>query len=38
MALSWLLSARSWSGVIVRVWRVWGVMVSGYEKAAMLAA
>lgn len=32
MALSWLLSARWWSGVVVRVWRVWGVMVWGMKK------
>ena len=38
MALPWLRSARWWSGVVVRVWRIWGVMVAGYEKAAMLAA
>ena len=38
MALSWLLSVRWCSGVVVRAWRVLGVMVAGCEKAAMLAA
>jgi hypothetical protein len=38
MARSWSLSVRWWSGGRVRVRRVSGVMVTGYEKAAMMAA